>query len=70
MPPDWRLFYVRISSAKRLFFEVPLLVLDVILIPSGYGMMRKTLFTLRPINELSLFNMVGLPQLEAIYLIN
>ena len=24
MPPDWRLFYVRRSTGKRLFFEVPL----------------------------------------------
>jgi len=23
MPPDWRLFHVRRSTAKRLFFEVP-----------------------------------------------
>jgi len=24
MPPDWRLFHVRRSTGKRLFFEVPL----------------------------------------------
>jgi hypothetical protein len=24
MPPDWRLFHLRRSTAKRLFFEVPL----------------------------------------------
>jgi hypothetical protein len=24
MPPDWRLFHVRRSTRKRLFFEVPL----------------------------------------------
>ncbi len=24
MPPDWRLFHVRRSTGKRLFFEVPI----------------------------------------------
>jgi len=28
MSPDWRLFHVRISTGKRLFFEVPLIPLS------------------------------------------
>ncbi len=31
MPPDWRLFHVRRSTGKRLFFEVPFIVTAVAL---------------------------------------
>jgi len=36
MPPDWRLFHVRRSTAKRLFFEVPTSDRNVEIIKSNY----------------------------------
>ena len=41
MPPDWRLFHVRRSSGRRLFFEVPRKKIDVSV--SSLGLIAKVI---------------------------